>query len=286
MYKMTIALSVMALAFCCLWSYGVDWGVKYGMGTSNIYGDDAHYIIDYSISTVVSGAASEFGYLRLESIDNEHGVSHNLGVYGSIKLTNNHDSIRLQSEMIWQRYRYTQKFEGKTLNTNNMFLATEFADTLSGKIERTQDYLTIPVLIRLQQEVASAVSGGYYTGAFVYAGPSISLLLSNKSDKYKGIKALDDDINEFVSNSQTDSDLSQYYKSQYHDNGADKLLPYKFDIVMGFGFGLKDLFRFGFGKDAFILDCRFTMGINPVGDAPYQTEFKLRSVVFSLGMKL
>ena len=286
MYKKTVILSVMALVFCCLWSYDVDWGIKYGMGTSNIYGDESHYEINYDISTVVSGVSSEYGYLRLESPTNEHGSSHNVGVYSSIRLTNNHDSIRLQSEMIWQRFNYTQKFEGRALNTNNLQLATEFADTLSGKITRTQDYLTIPVLLRLQQEVASDANGGSYTGAFIYAGPSISLLLSNKSTKHQGIKALDADVAELVGNSQTDSDLTQNYTSQYHENGADELLPYKFDLVMGFGFGMKDLFNFGVGKDSFILDCRFTTGINSIGDAPIRNAFKLRSFIVSLGVNL
>ncbi|MDY0151989.1 MAG: outer membrane beta-barrel protein, partial [Candidatus Cloacimonas sp.] len=167
-----------------------------------------------------------------------------------------------------------------------MLLATEFADTLSGEITHTQDYLTIPVLIRLQQNVASAASGGNYLGAFVYAGPSMSLLLSNTSHKYQGIQALDAAINDFVESSQTDSDLTQYYTSQELESGADKLLPYKFDFVLGIGFGLQNLFKFGVGKDSIILDCRFTTGINSIGNAPVRTAFKLSSVVFSLGVKL
>jgi hypothetical protein len=60
----------------------------------------------------------------------------NLGLWGAVNLVKKTDSVGLQMELLWERFRYEHLFEAETLNTNSMLLATEFADTLEGKILR------------------------------------------------------------------------------------------------------------------------------------------------------
>ncbi len=285
MYKRVILLSLSLVAIVGLFSLDYDWGVKYGVGLSSISGSDAAYNLHYDIRSI-GAAETSFGYLNLESDEADNGISHSFGAYITSMLTKKQDSIWLQSELIWQRYNYSYNFEGRELQTDNLVLANAFADTLNGKIKQTMDYITIPVLFKLKQDSHANTVDGHYDGAYIYFGPSLSVLINNSSEKYRGVKALEDDIADFVAASYNDADSTHRYASSRKESGGDKVLFHKTDLVFGMGFNIKNIFNMGIGKDEFNIDFRFNTGMYPVGDASSKTEFKLYSAMLSLGVKL
>lgn len=268
-----------------LFSIEIDWGVKYGAGYSSIIGKDLRYNLHYDF-TVIDTATTNLGYLKLSSERSRYGVSNSGGLYLNTMLIKNIDSIWLQSELLWQRYKYAYNFQGNCLSTNSLLLSTQFADTLNGSINQTLDYITVPVLIKLKQGLSEDNKDDHYQGAFIYFGPSFSMLLSNNSTKHRGIEALDDDIAEFVDISYHDSNSAQVYSSKKYSSASDEVLTYKASYIVGFGFNLKDIFNFGFGKDEFVIDCRFDIGAHPIGNATNSKNFKLYSTILSIGCKL
>ncbi|PKN73880.1 MAG: hypothetical protein CVU50_01470 [Candidatus Cloacimonetes bacterium HGW-Cloacimonetes-3] len=285
MYKRVILLSLSLVAIVGLFSVEYNWGVKYGVGLSSIYGSDAAYNLHYDIRSI-GATETSVGYLNLESDDADNGISHSFGAYFTSMLSKKQDSIWLQSELIWQRYNYTYKFQGRMLQTDNLMLANTFADTLNGKIKQTMDYITIPLLLKLKQDSHANVLDGHFDGAYIYFGPSLSVLVNNKSEKHRGVKALEDDIADFVADSYNDADATQAYASSRQESAGDKVLFHKTDLVFGMGFNIKNIFNMGIGKDEFNIDFRFNTGMYPVGDASTNTEFKLYSAMLSIGVKL
>lgn len=285
MIKRVVLLSVVLIAVSYLWSVDYDWGIKYGAGTSSINGADRSYLLHYNISTT-GVVNSEIGYLSLESKNAIPGLSQSLGSYASFMLAKKTNSVWLHAELLWQRYNFTYNFDGTPLRTNSLLLATEFADSLQGSINQTLDYITIPALIKLRQELPEEISDKHFGGAYVYFGPSVSLLVNKQSEKEKGIKALDDDVSDFVADSYFDANPAQVYASSKNDSASDKLLFHKTDFVFGLGFGLNNIFNVGVGKDEFIFDCRFSFGLYPIGNASSKKEFHLNSVLFSVGARL
>jgi hypothetical protein len=268
-----------------LWSAGLDWGIKYGLGSSSLHGDDKNYELRYDIYEHAA-TTTDLGYLRLRAQKNEGGISQNAGVYASLMLTRKVDSVSLHTELLWQRYAFSHKFQGAPLSTNNLLLASTFADTLKGRIDRTVDYITLPIMIRLNQELSEEKKQNNYQGAFVYLGPSFSVKLDQNNNSHNGIKALEQDVDNFVQDSLSDADNSSYYSSTRQNSGSDKLTAFKTDLVIGTGFTLKDIFNFGIGKDEFVFDFRFTMGINDLGDNSVRNAITLRSIMFSIGSRL
>ena len=285
MPKKAFLLVVFLTVIIGLFSRVYDWGVKYGMGSSSISGDDKEYNLHYDFDKIETSISS-LGYLDLDSDKAKSGISQNFGAYISTMLTKKTDSVWLQSELLVQRYNFSYQFKGKTLNTNSLILHTAFGDTLNGSIKQTLDYITVPVLIKLKQEISADATGAHYGGAYIYFGPSVSMLINNQTDKFKGIKALDDDVAEFVAMSYSDSNPSQAYVSTQKESASDKVLMHKTDFVFGLGFCLNDIFNMGVGKDEFVIDCRFDTGLFPIGDAATKTKFKLYSIILSLGVKL
>jgi hypothetical protein len=285
MRKLAVICIVLSVTVAGLWSLDLSWGIKYGLGSSNLNGEDRTYELGYDIQNV-GVVNAPLGYLTLNSLRSESGTAQSLGLYGSVHLVKETDSVRLQTELLWERFRYEYLFEGSALSTNSLLLATQFADTLQGSIRKTVDYLSLPLLIRLQQELTEEQQGGEYQGAYIYLGPSIGILVSNSSGSRGGIKALESNIDSFVLASQTDADAGQSYVSERRESGSDQLLSYKTDLVMGLGFGLKDIFQLGLGKDSFVFDLRYTAGLHDLGKAPIRKAFRMRSIVVSIGVML
>lgn len=269
----------------CLWSLDFDWGLKYGIGGSELFGSDKDYELRYDIDEL-GASPGELGYLRLRSQENDTGISHNAGLYGSILLTRKVDSIRLHTELLWQRLAYTHEFTGAVPLTNSALLAESFADSLKGSITGTADYITVPVLISLNQGLPADKLEGHYQGAFIYGGAAFSLLLNQDSELQGGVNALNSSVENFVQDSLSDSDPTSSYTSERLESGSDKFGSYKTDLVAGIGFRLKDLFQFGIGKDEFVFDLRLTLGVNDLGDSGFRDAISLRSLIFSVGTKL
>jgi hypothetical protein len=80
--------------------------------------------------------------------------------------------------------------------------------------------------------------------------------------------------------------VTQSFVSTQRENGADQLLDYKADLVMGLGFGLKDIFQLGIGKDSLVFDLRYTASLHDLGKSDLRKAFRMRSIVLSVGVLL
>lgn len=278
-------LSVFLATIIGLFSLEYELGVKYGLGTSSAFGNESGYELLYNISSI-GATTDDFGFIKLRSEETKRGLSHNAGAYFSFRMIKKVDSVWLQSEVLWQRYGYSYDFRNRAPYSNNPVLASAFADTLRGSIDQTLDYITVPVLLKLKQELPSDAPESTYNGAYIYFGPSFSWLMENKSQSNRGIKALDNAIDGFVSDSVIDADPNHMYSSIRTETASDKVLPRKIDYVIGLGFNLKNIFNMGIGKDEFTIDCRFNAGMQPIGNGSTQKEFRLYSVLLSLGVKI
>lgn len=283
MFKVTLAAILVLLSHSFLWSGELNWGIKYGLGSSTLQGEEKDYELRYDIMKT-GGATNETGYLKVRSSKTNSGTSQQFGAYCSFPLAREHDSISLHTELLWHHYAFSYDFEG-VLNTNQIELASAFADTLMGEIDKSLDYLTIPVLLRMNQVLSAEELQRSYQGAFVYLGPSVSILLHNGTSTKQGVNALDQDVADYVQQSNTENP-GFLYESKKVESGTDKPGLLKTDFVIGGGFTLKDLFKMGVGKDEFVFDIRFTAGVHSLGDAPARNAFSLRSVMFSIGSRL
>ncbi len=282
MNRYYIALILMLTFFCQLSGMEFEWGIKYGAGLSSLSGDESDHELRYEIQKQ-SNVMEDVGYLRIRSAETKSNLAQNLGIYTSFLLSKDAHSLWFQPELLWQRYTYRYDFFGKMPETNSILLVAEFADTLNGHIDKTMDYLTLPLLFKMKQGLSAEELQGSYQGAYMYFGPSASFLLDNRATYHKGINALERKIDTFVTDQ---SDATTTYSRHRVESGSDKLLDYKVDLVIGMGIGIKDIFRMGLGNDEFILDLRITAGLHSLGDAPARQAFNLRSAVLSLGYKL
>lgn len=285
MFRVILAAFLVLVAQNFLWAGEFNWGVKYGLGTSSLHGAESDYELRYDIQQV-GVVPGDFGYLKVRSRDTRSDISQQLGAYFVVPLVREHDSVSLHTELLWHRYGFRYKFADAPLATNQLLLATEFADTLKGNIDKTLDYVTLPIMLRLNQELAAEDKQNSYQGAFLYLGPSFSLLINNDTVYRDGIKALNRDVVDFAAQSQLDADLETAYTSSKVESGTDELTLLKTDFVIGAGINLKDIFKMGIGKDEFVLDLRFTTGLNDLGAVPARKAFILKSIMFSIGSRL
>lgn len=278
MFRTFMALFLVFMAQGLLWAGDFNWGVKYGMGSSSLHGEEADYELHYDIARVGLNPP-DFGYLKVRSFETKGDLSYQAGAYCSVPLFRNHDSVSLQTELLWHRYAVSHEFKDAALNTNQIVLATAFEDTLRGRIDKTLDYVTVPILIRMNQELPPEKLDRSYQGAFVYFGPSFSVLLNNDTAYQKGVKALEQKLEDEYN----DGVVYTYRKVE---SGTDKLSALKADIVIGAGFAVKDIFKMGLCKDEFVFDVRFTASLNDLGDTPFRNSFNLRSIMLSIGSRL
>lgn len=262
-----------------------DWGLKYGLGSSSMHGSSEAYELRYDLFKHTPSMVNP-GYVMIRSKENSSGFSQNAGVYASLLLSRKTDSLKLRSELLWHRYVYSHEFKDAIPSASSLLLAQTFGDTLKGRIEGTVDYITIPVLLSLHQELSEEKKTKNFQGAFVYLGPSFSFLLNQEQASYGGVGAMDQHVNNFVENSLIDSDPATYYSSQKQKVGSDSFVSTKTDLVIGAGFTLKDILQLGIGKDEFIFDFRYTIGMNELGDSGIRDALTLRSFMFSIGYRL
>lgn len=287
MCKKAVLLSMFIVAVIGIYALEYNWGLKYGAGVSSAFGDDSRYTLHYNFMSIDNAnVSSHLGYLNMDSRKAANGFSQSLGPYAEIQVAKKLDSVWLLTELQWHRYNYSYVFSGDAFNTDNLLLASAFADTLEGSIDQTLDYLTLPLLVKLKQESIASANSEHYDGAYIYFGPALSVLINNHSSSRKGIKALDANVADFVSASYTDSDPSAVYASSKSKSASDKVLAHKIDFVLGAGFNLKNLFNFGIGKDEIFLDFRANTGLYPIGNADSRTDFRVYSLLFTLGVKL
>lgn len=262
-----------------------NWGIKYGIGSSTMHGDHKAYELRYDIFEHTATGVNP-GYIVIRSGENSDGIAQNAGAYASVLLSRKTDSVSLRTELVWHRYVYNHEFKNAAPLGSSLILAQSFGDTLRGRIEGKADYITIPLLLSLNQELSEERKQGSYQGAFLYMGPSLSFLVNQEQASFGGIAALEKQVENFVQASLSDADPATYYNSRRRKVGSDTFVSTKADLVVGAGFTLKDILQFGIGKDEFVFDFRYTIGMNELGDSGIRDALTLRSIMFSVGCRL
>jgi hypothetical protein len=285
MFRAGLSAILMLASLGILGATEFNWGIKYGIGNSSLHGSDKAYELRYDIFEHTATAMNP-GYVVIRSKENSGGFSQNAGAYASILLARKTDSVRLNTELLWQRFVYNHEFKEAIPGSSSLILAQSFGDTLRGRIEGSADYITIPLLISLHQELSEEKKLQHYQGAFVYLGPSVSFLVNQERAAFGGIAALDKQVESFVQDSLNDADPATYYSAQRQKVGSDAFVSTKTDLVIGVGFTLKDILQFGIGKDEFVFDFRYTIGMNDLGDSGIRDAFTLRSIMLSVGCRL
>ncbi|MCB5253283.1 MAG: hypothetical protein RBR69_09785 [Candidatus Cloacimonadaceae bacterium] len=274
MKKRSIVLILTIFAVCALGAQTFEWGIKYQGGVSALTGDDDSYLLRFDLDDY----GSDYGYLQAESQTISSEYAQGAGLYMMKRLSKKVDSVWIQSEILWQRYAFSYDFEGKIPDTDNALLIVTFQDTLKGSIYHSADYISIPVLFKIRQEMSEGLGGDQFQGAYVYFGPAYSFLLGNSSSSKAGVKDLEQSLQSYV-------EANPGMSSERYENGADVLVSHKFDIVVGTGFQLKDLFKLGLGSDTFSIDLRGDISIFKLGDAKERKDFRLISGMLSLAYK-
>jgi len=253
MNKRALLLLLPILVFCTLGAQTFEWGVRYMGGVSSLMGADDSYVLHYDLHD----SGTYYGYLKAES----------------------EDSIWLQPELLWHRYSFNYDFENRAMSSDNALLSVAFADTLKGSIHHTVDYISIPLLFKLRQEMPENRKNEQFQGAYLYFGPSYSFLLEQTQSYKDGIKDFESDLESYVAGNPGMS-------SRLCENGADQLLSHKLDLVVGTGFQLQDVFNLGLGKDTFSIDLRADVNLYSIGDAGMRKDFRMYSAMLSLGYRL
>ncbi len=262
-----------------------NWGIKYGLGFTGIYGADSDYELRYNIREHAA-TVSDYGYIKVSSSDNKMDLSQSAGLYANLRLFSKTSSIRLGTEVTWDRLVYKQQFRDKVPTTSGLGLSTVFNDKLEGHIAGTIDYFTVPLLISFNQELSEELKQEQYQGAFLYIGPSFSYLYEQTQSKSRGIDAFSQKVDDYVSNVLSNPDPTVTYSYSRQETGSDKFKEFKTDLVMGAGFALKDLFGFGLGKDEFVFDLRYKVSLDDLGDSGLRDAVGLRSIMLYIGCRL
>ncbi|HQQ68067.1 MAG TPA: hypothetical protein PLX77_04490, partial [Candidatus Cloacimonadota bacterium] len=264
-----------------LWSLDLAWGIKYGIGSSTLHGNDRDYEINYDSECYPSH--TDYGRLTVRSQKAKDGFSQNAGLYASTKLLKKTDSLGLRAELLWHRHVFNAQFNDAPISTGSVYLTENYAGNVSGRVEHTADYLSLPILISLNQELTEEQINKSFQGANVYLGPSFSFLMDQSRSSFGGVHALETALETPYT---VPGSIVTYYENQRVSNGTDELQSLKTDFVLGAGFTLKDIFGFGLGKDVFDFDFRFNLGLNELGDSGYRDAVTLRSIMFSVGARL
>jgi hypothetical protein len=275
MNKRALLLLLPILVFCTLGAQTFEWGVRYMGGVSSLMGADDSYVLHYDLHD----SGTYYGYLKAESETASVGYAQGAGLYFMKRLTKEQDSIWLQPELLWHRYSFNYDFENRAMSSDNALLSVAFADTLKGSIHHTVDYISIPLLFKLRQEMPENRKNEQFQGAYLYFGPSYSFLLEQTQSYKDGIKDFESDLESYVAGNPGMS-------SGLCENGADQLLSHKLDLVVGTGFQLQDVFNLGLGKDTFSIDLRADVNLYSIGDAGMRKDFRMYSAMLSLGYRL
>jgi hypothetical protein len=287
MINRIICLSFLILFLYSLSAVTFDWGLKYGAGVGSTYGEEQNYKLQYRFSSVAyDGSSSPLGTYVIQSKHSSIGLAQNMGLYFTFPIHEDVTNFKIQTEILWQHYDFHYSFDKENPQISDSLLAGLFNHSLTGDIETQIDYITIPVLFMLHQDITRDLQiNRTRAGFFSYAGPSISFLVNHKNILNNGVEFLDDSINDFVATSQTDSDTLQSFRASKISSTTDDLVTLKYGFVIGLGWNLKELFQWGIGKDEWLIDFRFDFNINELGNSMTKNDFKLYSAICSIGYK-
>ncbi|MBM4399636.1 MAG: hypothetical protein FJ041_04830, partial [Candidatus Cloacimonetes bacterium] len=96
---------------------------------------------------------------------------------------------------------------------------------------------------------------------------------------------LDNAVETLIANTLTDADTLRYYEYTKAPVSAENLVPIKYDLVFGFGWNIRDALKAGCGTDEWVIDFRFNLNVNPLGDSVTGNNFKLYNGLASIGYK-
>jgi hypothetical protein len=264
-----------------------DWGLKYGAGAGSTYGNEMNYKLRYDFSTLAyDHSTQQYGQYMIQSKHSSIGIVQNLGLYFTFPIHQAETNLLIQPELLWQHYSYQYSFDKAMPQISDSLLAGLFNHALTGNIATQLDYITIPVLFKLEQDITRDMQiNTTRVGVFSYFGPSFSVLFNHKNTNNNGVADLDNAIQDFVSTSQNDADTLHAFTFKRISSASDRLVTFKYGFVIGLGWNLKDLMRWGIGKDEWVIDFRFDFNINELGDSMTKNDFKLYSAIASLGYK-
>jgi len=252
-----------------------EWGIRYMGGISSTFGKDDNHTLRYEIDD--SGA--HLAYLEAESQSATPAYAQGAGFYFMKRISKGKDSLWLQPELLWQRYGLRHEYDQAALDSDNLAVLAGFAPTLDGRIDHTVDFISVPLLVKLRQEIPEDRRDEQFQGAYIYFGPAYSYLLQQTRKSKSGVKQLDEDISAYVA-------ANPGYSYETIESGMDKLVTHQFSTVIGTGFQIKDVFRLGLYKDTFSIDLRADMSMFTIGDAGQSKDFRLYSAMLSLGYRL
>jgi hypothetical protein len=264
------------LALCLgLFAQGFEWGVKYGAGFSSVWGEDTVYDLNYKLTG--DDATTN---LSIMSDKNTAGFAQNAGLFFTIPLVSDKNMLLLQPEILWQSYSYFYKYEDMVPTSSDPAVNTAFSNSQTGSVKACMDYVTVPVLLKLQQNYMDEGDENHaIVNMFGYAGPSVSYLISNYTTLKDDIKDMKEQLADYVGNSDVYNSYSMV------ESGPDQQVDLKYDLVLGFGWNFKNVLKAGFGKDEWVLDVRADINLNSLGDNDTGNDFKLYGVTLNIGYK-
>ncbi len=271
MSKRSILLVLSVFVICVLGAQTFEWGVKYQGGVSKLMGDDDNYVLRFDLDK--SGV--DFGYLQAESDPVSMEYAQGAGLYMMKRLSKKVDSLWLQGEILWQRYAFSYDFKDGALDTDH---PSAFPDISQGSIYHSADYISFPLLFKMRQEMPKGLGNDQFQGAYLYFGPALSFLIEQNYDNKGGVHELEQNLQGYL-------DDNPGLRAVRSDYGADVLLVRKFDIVVGTGFQLKDVFKLGLGSDTFSIDLRGDISMVNQGKAEAGKDFRLICGLLSLSYK-
>ena len=275
-----------------LFSVDLDWGVKYAAGWSSIHGKDVNYKLQYDVTNYVTDPSNNViaydeGYMKVKSNQQKYGMSQAAGLFVTFPVAKGVHTLLFQPEINWQRYTYSYQFNHRIPDTNSFLLQAVYPYHVDGHIDATMDYINVPLLFKMQKDDPEDTKENQaITSMFGYIGPSVSYLINSKVSYQGDLKTLDSSIRNFTQNSLTDADTLGYFTYAKLPFGVDKISKLKYDIVFGFGWNLKNVLKLNCQKDEWVIDTRFNLNINKLGDVADGDNFKLYNILLTIGYKL
>ena len=287
MIKKLFLLITLLAVLAALSAAKIEWGIKYGAGVSSIHGSDLNYNRHYEITETIYDTLSQgLGYLQARSNQQKPSFSQNFGLFATIPLTGDRNLLLLQPEILWQRYTYSYWYRDAHPESDDFVLQWMFPDQIDGFVDAKLDYVTVPVLFKLQQDSPEDEKENHaIVSMYGYFGPSFSFLLKDKLNYRGGILDFDQHVAEYMDGTTADPDTTRYYSAALTPASQENLIKTKYDLVFGFGWNLRDALKIGWGSDEWVIDARFNLNVNPLGDGNFGNNFKLYNALLSLGYK-
>ncbi len=268
-----------------------NWGMKYGAGVGSIWGNELNYKLRYEFYIQDSDQSLHpMGRYTNTSKHGSIGTSQNLGLFFSFPMHQAATTILLQPEILWQRYSYSYSFDNQYPDfieyNSDSIVVSLFNHSLTGYVDTQLDYVTVPILLMLQQNISRYTEKRTKKfSVFSYVGPSFSFLMNHKNNRSPRLDDLEDDMNQLVLDSQNDTDNYHSFIYKKISTATDDMLNLKYGFIVGFGWKLNDLYQWDIGKNEWSLDFRFDFNINDLSDTMTNSDFQLYSSTVSLGYR-